>query len=129
MEIQNNVAPNPPTISGPNQGKANEEYEFILSATDPQEDDVTFYIEWGDGSYEMTDSVYSGDEVTISHTWDAEGNYEIKAKSIDKYGAESNWATLEVRMPKNRAINFNSLFLRALQNHPMMFPILRLIFG
>jgi len=108
LEIPNNVAPNTPTISGPNQGKANEEYGFVLSATDPQEDDITFYIEWGDGTYEMTDSVFSGDEVTVSHTWDAEGTYEIKAKSIDQYGAESDWTTLEVSMPK-RKISVNPL--------------------
>lgn len=105
LEIPNNAAPNPPTISGPNKGKANEEYDFILSATDPQEDDVTFYIEWGDSTYEMTDSVSSGDEVTIGHTWDTEGTYEIKAKSIDQYGAESDWTTLEVSMPKRKTSN------------------------
>ena len=71
----------------------------------------------------MTDSVSSGDGVTISHTWNTEGTYEIKAKSIDKYGAESNWATLEVRMPKNRAIN--TPFLNFLENFLHKFSLLR----
>ena len=43
------------------------------------------------------------------------------------YDSESDWATLEVSMPKNKTININSLFLRFLENHPYMFPILRYI--
>jgi hypothetical protein len=40
----------------------------------------------------------------------------------DIYGAESDWATLEVSMPKNKIIN---PFERFLEQHPYMFPILK----
>jgi hypothetical protein len=69
----------------------------------------------------------SGEEVTINHTWSKRGNYNIKAKAKDALGAESNWGTLYVSMPKNKA--FNPLFLRFLENHPCMFPILRHLLG
>ena len=34
--------------------------------------------------------------------WSEEGEYIVKAKAKDPYGAESDWATLEVTVPKNK---------------------------
>ena len=123
LDIPNNTPPDIPTIDGPSKGKPNEEYKYILYADDPQSDNVCFYVDWGDDTNEWTDLVSSGEETTVSHTWDAKGTYEIKVKSIDQYSDESDWATLEVSMPKNKIIN--NLFLRLLENHPRLFPILR----
>ena len=58
--------------------------------------------------------------------WFEEGNYEVKVRSIDEYGAESEWSDpLIVSMPRNKAINIP--ILKFLENHPHMFPILRQI--
>ena len=125
-----NNPPFKPNIDGPTNGKAGTEYEYTFTTTDSEGDNVYYYIEWGD---DIVDGVRwigpygSGEEVTINHTWSKRGNYNIKAKAKDALGAESNWGTLYVSMPKNKA--FNPLFLRFLENHPCMFPILRHLLG
>ena len=65
--------------------------------------------------------------VNASHTWHEKGNFTIKVKAKDIIGAESDWATLEVTMPKNQQLH-NWWFLQFLQNHPRMFPTLRHLF-
>jgi hypothetical protein len=54
----------------------------------------------------MTNLVSSGEETIVSHTWNTKGTYEIKVKSIDQYSAESDWAILEVTMPKSKSTEF-----------------------
>ena len=69
----------------------------------------------------------SGVTVTESHTWNNKGDYAIKVKAIDENGTESSWATLEVSMPKNRAINpFLLLLERLMERFPMLERILLL---
>jgi hypothetical protein len=64
--------------------------------------------------------------IITSHTWTKQGSYEIRAKARDADGLESVWSDpLPVTMPRNRAMN--TPFLRFLQYHPYMFPILRLL--
>jgi len=124
LDIPDNTPPELPTIDGPSKGNPNKEYEFILSADDPQGDNVCFYVDWGDNTNEWTDLVSPGEETTVIHSWDTEGTYEIKAKSIDKHSYESDWAILEVSMPKNKAIKPLILFLGRLKER---FPILEQI--
>ena len=69
----------------------------------------------------------SGIEYTKSHSWDEQGSYIIRARARDIYGAESDWAELEVSMPKTKITN--SPFITFLQNHPNLFPLLRQILG
>jgi hypothetical protein len=86
--------PGQPIISGPSTGIEEEEYEFIFSATDPEGDNVYYYVDWGDetggswiGPYE------SGEEATITHSWSDEGNYEIQAKAKDIYDMIGEWSS------------------------------------
>jgi len=84
-------------------------------------------IDWGDNTSTEWLGLYgSGEEITLTHIWDEQGNYIIKAKAKDVYGLESDWATLEVSMPKNKIIN---PFERFLENHPYMFPLIRQLLG
>jgi hypothetical protein len=127
LDILDNAPPDIPTIDGPGKGKPNEEYEYILSADDPQGDNVCFYVDWGDGTTEWTDLDSSGEETTVSHTWESKGTYEIKVKSIDQYCAESDWGILSVSMPKSRESNTLSFFLWFMQKPPNPFSILQLL--
>jgi len=113
-----NNPPNPPIITGTINGKAEAEYEYSLTTTDPDNDAIQYYIDWGDGTYEDWFGA-----ATAKHIWSAEDDYTIKAKAKDTYDAESGWSTLEVSMPKNKAIN--TPFLNFLENHPHMFSLLR----
>ena len=123
-----NNPPNKPTIDGPTHGKAGAKYEYIISSVDPDDDNVTFRIYWGDDSGITSIGPYSsGEEVTVNHTWSKQGTYTIKAKAKDIHDAESELATLKVIMPKNKA--FNPLFLRFLENHPCILSMLRDLLG
>jgi hypothetical protein len=125
---RNNAPPNTPTINGPTSGKAGTEYEYKLKSIDSDDDDITYCIDWGDGTGEICIGPYPSDlEVTASHTWISKGTFTIKVKSMDVLGAESDWATLEVSMPKNKALNIP--FLSSLENHPHLFPLLRQLLG
>ena len=98
-----NDAPYAPSISGKTRGKAGIEYEYTFTATDPDGDDVSFYVEWGDDtSSGWTEFVSSEAEVKLKHTWVEEDTYTIKAKAKDIFGAESGWSTLEVSMPNTK---------------------------
>jgi len=121
-----NQPPSIPIITGPTSGMIKTSYNYTLNSTDPDGDDITYLIDWGDGDTDIA-SGESNEEVTLKHTWSSQGNYIIKAKAKDVQGAESDWATLEVSMPKNKVIN--RPFLRFLENHPHMFPLLRQLLG
>ena len=122
-----NEPPYKPTIDGPTSGEAGTEYDYTFKAVDPDGDDLYYYIDWDDDTFEEWIGPYSsGEEVIVAHTWSEQGTYIIKAIAKDCcWGAESPESTFPVTMPRNRAIN--TPFLNFLQNHPNMFPILRLL--
>ena len=124
-----NSAPELPTITGEVNGDAGEEYAYTFVSTDPDDNNIYYCINWGDGSDEICIGPFeSGEEVTYVHTWEERDTYTIQVKAQDIYGAESDWATLEVSMPKNKPY-INTPFLNFLENHPHMFPLLRQLLG
>jgi hypothetical protein len=89
--VRLNEKPNKPSMAGPDIGKVGNEYEFTFSATDPNEDELEYYIEWGDGHMELWDGPFvSGEEVTFNHTWDRKGTFTINVKVRDIFGEESD---------------------------------------
>jgi len=122
-----NYPPNTPIITGISNGKTGETYTYMVSGTDPEGDDIEFYVDWGDGTNSGWQGSYtSGTEISLDHSWDNDGIYTVKAKSKDEHGMESDWTTLEVTMPKNKIIN---PFERFLENHPYMFTLIRQLLG
>jgi len=109
-----NTPPNKPNINGPSSGKTGEKQEFIISAIDAYEDDVSYIIDWGDNSGEENYGPFpSGEEQTFSHIWTEKGDYTIKVKAQDILGAESDWSTFEISMPKTK-VTCTQLFLQKL---------------
>jgi len=118
--IPSNYPPNIPTIEGPISGKTEILYNFTLNSVDHEKDDVQFYIDWGD-SDEWTDFIDSGEDIKISHSWNEKDDYIIRVKARDINGAESDWATLEISMPKTKSINeFNPWIFRLIQRFPIL---------
>ncbi|MCJ7572430.1 MAG: hypothetical protein MUO82_11265, partial [Candidatus Thermoplasmatota archaeon] len=74
--------------------------------------------EWGDGTDSGWLGLYpSGKEISANQSWKEKGTYLIKGKAKDIYGAESDWGTLEVTMPKNKMnYQFDILFERLLHH-------------
>jgi hypothetical protein len=122
-----NGPPNSPTIKGPTTGKVGVEYNWTFTYIDPNNDEITYIVQWDDGcgSQEWVGPYPSGEEVTLSHTYSREGTFTIYSMAMDIYNAESDWSELGVTMPRNKAIN--NAFLRFFQNHQNLFPILRLV--
>ena len=119
-----NQPPNSPLINGLTSGKPKIAYQWNFTTIDPDDDDVFYQINWGDGTpvSEWYGSYHSGDLMSQSHAYEYRGTYTIKAKAKDIYGVESDWAILEVKMPRT----YTSLVLGLFGRLPHAFQILRL---
>jgi len=120
-----NNPPETPEIDGPTSGNMGTEYDYTISTTDPDGDDVFYWIEWcNEGCTSGWQGPYtSGEERVFSHTWDEQGDFTIKVKAKDTYDAESDYGTLDVTMPRTRAIQ--RPFFNFLQNHPILYQLLQ----
>jgi len=86
-------SPEQPTIDGPTFGKPDKEYTFSFVSTDPENEDVYYYIDWNDGEVEEWIGPYkSGENINVSHSWDELGDYNIKARAKDTNGARGIWS-------------------------------------
>ena len=97
--VESNSPPEIPTISGKTDGEFGKQYQYIFRAVDPDNNPITFYIDWGDGTEGWKDERASDVKCYYRHTWDSKGDYTIRAKAKDVLGEESDWAYLEVTMP------------------------------
>ena len=112
--------PDKPIIDGPNSGLINIEYNFTAVTSDPDDDNVSYYFDWGDGKNSgWTDFIPSGIIVNLSHSWAKSGTYTIKVKAKDDYGMESEWSELQVTMPRDKATTY-SLLHRWLERFPIL---------
>ncbi len=62
--------------------------------------------------------------ISINKTWETKGTMVIYGYAVDKYAYCSDIGFLKVSVPK---AHFHTMFLKFLDNHPTMFPILRLL--
>jgi len=109
------------SFNGPTRGKTGEEYEYKFASIDIDGgDDVYLYIDWDDGNLEEWIGPYaSGETLLVKHTWENNGNYNIRVKSKDIKGGEGKWVELELSMPKTKSFDyFNSWILRLTQRFP-----------
>jgi len=125
-----NLPPNKPEIFGPTSGKKGQTYSFNFSSLDPNGDNIYFWVLWYDNYPDAHwDGPYlSSEKIVFNYSWDGEGIYNIKVKSKDIYGYESEWNTLEVTMPKNK-INLIKDFTNSLFNYKYLFKIIHKILG
>jgi hypothetical protein len=92
--------PNAPTINGSLNGTVGVKYNYTFVSTDPDGDNLFYYIKWGDDTNTSWLGPYlSGEEIIVNHTWSEKGKYTIQAKAKDIWGAESGWGYLDVTMP------------------------------
>jgi len=99
-------APDMPTITGTTHGKPGEEYEYTFTSNNPNGDNIFYYIDWGDDSFEEWVGPFSsGEGIIVTHEWTEKGIYNIRAKAKNTYNLESSWGTLTVTMPRNQPQN------------------------
>ena len=103
LETNYNVPPSTPEQpEGPTSGRAGPQQTYCTrDGVDPEGEQVKYGFDFGDGSdIVWSDFVDSGTEACVSHGFPYQGgSYEIKAKTRDKDGKESDWSeTLTVTM-------------------------------
>ena len=123
------ISPEKPTLNGPNSGKKGEEYTYSSFSFDPDEDVLYYLFEWGDGTNTGWLGPYdSGVMINVSHIWSNQGDYQIRVKAKDEHGAQSVWSDpLPISVPKSKAIDIKALLVQLLENHPYIFPFVRLL--
>jgi outer membrane protein assembly factor BamB len=127
--IESNAQPYEPNIDGPNNGEAGTVYGYHFTGTDPDNNPVRIFIDWGDEITYWTRWGASGESIGWGHSWTERGTYIIKAKTQDVLGLESNWTTLEVTMPYAYDSPHFRLIEWLFERSPNAFPILRYLYG
>jgi hypothetical protein len=85
--------PTTPILTGPSKGIVDMEYSFTITSTDPEGNNLSYLINWDDGSYpEWVGPYSSGMMVNVSHSWSYQGKYKITAMAKNSNDVESNWS-------------------------------------
>jgi len=86
---KNNLGNLPPYVpkrpSGPVLGNPGVEYDYYVSATDLEGDQVKYMIDWGDEISQWMGPYSSGDVIEFSHYWTTSYKYDIRVKAKDIY--------------------------------------------
>lgn len=130
LKIINNNPPSSPTIIGQTNGKVGQVYHYTILSTDPEGNNVSYYVDWGDSTNTGWIGPFnSGYELTVNHSWNKRGTYTIKVKAMDNYSAESGWGTLQITMPLSYEPPHFRFFEWLFEKFPHAFPILRHLLG
>jgi hypothetical protein len=107
-ESMNHRPITPDSPLGPDSMKLGDNSNYTVSTIDPDGDQIFYQFDWGDEELDEPIGPYeSGENCEISHLWSEKGDFHIKVKAIDEYGAESEWSnSLPVSISKQKAINF-----------------------
>ena len=122
-----NYAPIKPTIAGPTKGEPGIQYTFTFNSTDPNGEDVYYFIDWGDGENTGWLGPYSsGQKISQNHTWNVKQRITIKAKAKDVNNDESEWSYHTISLPKPK-VTIKSTIMQLLERFPIISKILKLL--
>ena len=126
-ELEPNQPPTKPEIYGSSRGPPGEELSWAFISDDPDDNQVKYVIQWGDETSEETDYYQDNTLVEVSHIYDEEGDYTIKAKAVDEKGFESQEGTFAITIiPRSRDV-YQFLILRMLELFPILERLLYII--
>jgi len=115
-----NGPPDVPRIMGPTSGKPGVTYSYSFVSEDPNDDDVFYEIDWGDGQVDPWDGPHkSNDVISMSHSWDYEGTFIISARAMDIYENIGDWGELEITIPRDKLLT-NPFILHLLERFPFL---------
>ena len=104
-----NSAPNRPNMPiGPSNGETDHSYEYLCTSTDLDGDKIYYQWTFKDGvSSDWYGPYDSGETCSVRLSWSNSGDYSIKVKAKDEFGAETEWSdSLSVSMPKTKELDF-----------------------
>jgi hypothetical protein len=108
FEPINNSSPYFIRIDGPLKVKQGEENNYFVRAADQDEDRIYYLFNWGDGATSQWISTNSYGTGLGSHSWTKSGEYNVRVKVKDIYGAESEWYNA-IKVSVDRDISINKL--------------------
>jgi len=101
-----NKPPDTPTITGSTTGNTNVTLTFDVQSTDPDKDDISYKLSWGDGTTADWSAYFpSGQSIPKIHAFSNPGNYSIMAKAKDIKEQESDWSSAYQVSISSRAPN------------------------
>jgi hypothetical protein len=98
------ASPTQPTRpNGPALGIWHHEYSYSSVATDPDNDQIYYLFDWGDGTNSGWLGPFTSGQTGVgTHTWTELGSYAVRVKARDVWGAGSPWSeTLDVTITDN----------------------------
>ena len=89
-----NLPPELPVIDYVPFAFSDDSGNFRFTSDDPDGDEVSYYIDWDDGSHSgWTDFQACGSPgYCEGHSYSTQDAYTVRAKAKDKYGGESQWS-------------------------------------
>lgn len=102
-----NTAPIPPTVTHtPPQRLTASSYSYLFNftASDPDNDEIQYAIDWSDPADEVTDLylpgetayIPSGTAQQVTKTFSPNVSHSFLAKAVDSKGASSNWTSYSI---------------------------------
>lgn len=117
--------PETPTVTGPTKLKPGQSKEFTFTTTEPDGEQIYYYVDWGDGNNSGWQGPYtSGTPYKASHKWAEKAKFTIQCKAKDINDLESSYGNLEINTPRN-----SGLMLRFLDYFQHVFPNLWELLG
>jgi hypothetical protein len=111
-----NGQPSKPTISGTRNVKADREYTYTASSSDPDGQQLFYMWDWGDGNYSEWD-----DSPRATYSWPDPEGIEIRVLVKDFYGYESEWSDSFKTKPYTNTLDIPIFDI--LKNHPLLFQL------
>jgi hypothetical protein len=85
--------PYKPNLWGPGEGEEDWILTYCANTSDPQNDQVYFWFDWGDGTNSGWVGPYKSSQVAcINHSWKEDGKYWVRVKAKDENDLESQWS-------------------------------------
>lgn len=91
-----NRPPSIPIISGPTNGSKDTKYSYVFGSTDPDNDDINYIINWGDGSTNESGFLPSGHYFSMLHSWAESEEYNITVTASDNQSSSSAEMTVHI---------------------------------
>jgi len=83
--VKPNNPPTAPIVEGTSFGIIDSLYDFSVVSYDSDDDDISYYVDWGDGMTSESLFVSNGTEMIFKYAWDSPGDYTISVKSFDGF--------------------------------------------
>jgi hypothetical protein len=96
-----NQPPSAPTITGGTSAPTDESIPFNFTATDPDNDQIYYEIDWDnngtvDANTPASSYVNSGTTLSGNRSWPSTGTYTIQARTVDFDNTRSSWTDYSV---------------------------------